>query len=65
MSRPNHQQSIEVHRYTAEGYRPLVFYGDWQVALLNWEPIFDADKLGDIERHKDCLLYTSPSPRDS
>jgi hypothetical protein len=31
---------------------PLVFSHDWQVALLNWEPIFDLDNAGVIERHK-------------
>ena len=30
---------------------PLVFSHDWQVALLNWEPIFDLDNAGEIERH--------------
>ena len=44
---------VEVHNWTGEGYRPLVFYGDWQVALLNWEPIFDLANLGEIERHRE------------
>jgi len=30
---------------------PLVFSHDWQVALLNWEPIFDLDNVSEIERH--------------
>jgi len=42
---------LEVHEWSEEGYRPLVFFGDWQVALLNWEPIFDLERLGEIERH--------------
>ncbi len=44
---------VEMHTWTGEGYRPLVFYGDWQVALLNWEPIFDPANLGEIERHSE------------
>ena len=44
---------LEVHRYDGEGYSPLVFFGDWQVALLNWEPIFNLSSLGEIERHKE------------
>ena len=30
---------------------PLVFSHDWQVALLNWEPIFDLDEADQVERH--------------
>lgn len=42
---------IDIHTWTGEGYRPLVFSGEWQVAILNWEPIFDRAHLGEIERH--------------
>jgi hypothetical protein len=41
----------EMYEWTDQGYSPLVFSHDWQVALLNWEPIFDLDKMGEIERH--------------
>ncbi len=44
-------QRVEIHNWASAGYRPLVFYGDWQVALLNWEPVFDPANLGEIERH--------------
>jgi len=39
------------HNWQGEGYKPLVFYQDWQVARLNWEPLFDPSNLGEIERH--------------
>jgi mannose-6-phosphate isomerase-like protein (cupin superfamily) len=42
---------VEKHNWNGEGYLPLVFFGDWQVAALNWEPIFDPANLGEIERH--------------
>jgi len=42
---------LEILSYTADGYKPLVFSGDWQVAQLNWEPIFDLENAGEIERH--------------
>ena len=42
---------LEVYNWTNQGYQPLVFSHDWQVAILNWEPIFDLDKIGEIERH--------------
>ena len=43
--------SLEVLSWAETGYRPLVFSADWQVALLNWEPIFDLANVGEIERH--------------
>jgi len=42
---------LEIYSWDQTGYRPLVFSHDWQVALLNWEPIFDLEKAGQIERH--------------
>jgi hypothetical protein len=45
------QKGQEVFEWSGQGYSPLVFSHDWQVALLNWEPIFDLDKMGEIERH--------------
>jgi mannose-6-phosphate isomerase-like protein (cupin superfamily) len=44
---------VDIHGYAGEGYAPLVFFDRWQVALLNWEPIFDPSSLGEIERHKE------------
>ena len=44
---------VERHDWDGEGYLPLVFFGDWQVAALNWEPIFDPSNLGEIERHNE------------
>ena len=43
---------LEVLNYTQEGYMPLVFSHDWQVALLNWEPGYHIKNLKEIERHK-------------
>ncbi|MCE1252192.1 MAG: hypothetical protein LWX83_01450 [Anaerolineae bacterium] len=37
--------------WKGEGYQPLVFSQDWQVALLNWEAVIDAENIGEIERH--------------
>ncbi len=42
---------IEVFQWEDQGYKPLVFSHDWQVALLNWEPIFDLQNAKEIERH--------------
>jgi len=37
--------------WTGQGFRPLVEYGGWTVALMNWEQRFDPSGVGDIERH--------------
>ncbi len=42
---------LEIHTWDQDGYQPLVFSHDWQAAILNWEPIFDLEKLGEVERH--------------
>ena len=42
---------LEVHKWQGEGYKPLVFHDGWQVALLNWEPLFDRRNLDEIEQH--------------
>lgn len=42
---------LEVYEWNEAGYQPLVFSHDWQVALLNWEPIFDLERVGEVERH--------------
>lgn len=42
---------LEIFRWERQGYQPLIFFQDWQVALLNWEPVFDLRHLGEIERH--------------
>ena len=44
-------RGLEVQEWNEVGYQPLVFSQDWQVALLNWEPIFDLEKISEVERH--------------
>ena len=43
--------ALEVFEWDGQGYKPLVFSQGWQVALLNWEPLFDRANLTEIERH--------------
>jgi len=45
------ERGLQVFTWNETGYQPLVFSHDWQVALLNWEPIFELEKLGEVERH--------------
>lgn len=42
---------LEILPWGGEGYQPLVFSHDWMVSILNWEPIFQLQKLGEVERH--------------
>ena len=42
---------VQVLNWTGQGFRPLVEYGSWTVALMNWEQRFDPSGVGDIERH--------------
>lgn len=44
---------LEVYEWAGEGYKPLLFSEGWQVALLNWESLFDRMNLNEIERHNE------------
>lgn len=48
----NQDSDIEVFSWDQQGYKPLVFFNDWQTAILNWEPLYDYPNLGEIEQHK-------------
>ena len=42
---------VEVLDWEGQGFRPLVKFGNWLVALMNWEQRFDLAGVGDVERH--------------
>ena len=42
---------VNVLDWKGEGFQPLVEFGDWAVALMNWEARFDLSQVGDLERH--------------
>jgi hypothetical protein len=44
-------RGLEIHEWNEDGYKPLVFSRDWMVSILNWEPIFDLERIGEVERH--------------
>jgi len=44
---------IKVCTWEGEGYKPLVSHRDWLVALMNWEPRFDLNGIGKVERHNE------------
>jgi hypothetical protein len=42
---------LEVRSYSGEGYRPLVDYGQWRVAVLRYHPELEPDAIGTMQRH--------------
>jgi len=44
---------VEVLDWEGQGFRPLVKFGNWLVALMNWEQRFDLAEVGDVERHSE------------
>ncbi len=45
------ERVLEVRQYDGEGYRPLIDFGAWRVAILRWEPSMEPDKITYMERH--------------
>ncbi len=59
---------IEISDYTGEGYRPLIDYGQWRVAILRYIDELRPENLGKMQRHNEtdevfillsgrCLLF--------
>lgn len=42
---------LEIKRYDGEGYRPLIDFGAWRVAILRWQASMQAEKIEFMERH--------------
>jgi mannose-6-phosphate isomerase-like protein (cupin superfamily) len=47
----NNCGQLEIHKWDGQGFKPLVTYGEWLVALMNWEQRFDLNEIGEVERH--------------
>lgn len=45
-------QGLEIYTHPEPGYRPLVDYGSWRVALLNATPIYLPDGVTYFDRHQ-------------
>ena len=65
-SAPEHL--LQVHSHQGNGYKPLVDYGAWRVALLNYESGLQVQALDRMQRHNEtdevfvllkgrCLLF--------
>jgi hypothetical protein len=53
MNEKSSKHQVEVLSWEGLGFRPLVEFESWIVALMNWEPRFDLTGIGDIERHNE------------
>lgn len=42
---------LAIREYQGEGYRPLIDFGAWRVAILRWEPGLQPEKIDFVERH--------------
>jgi ureidoglycolate hydrolase len=42
---------LEIHAYDGPGYLPLVDFGTWRVALMNYTPDLAPEKIHCVQRH--------------
>lgn len=42
---------LEVREYRGEGYRPLIDYGEWRVAILRYEDELLPENICELQRH--------------
>jgi hypothetical protein len=45
------EKSLEISEFTGEGYKPLIDFGAWRVALLRWIESIQPDNIEYMERH--------------
>ncbi len=43
-------EGLEILEYRGEDYKPVVNFGAWRVAYLNYSERFDPDKIDTLER---------------
>ena len=42
---------LEIRDYDGEGFKPLIFFGSWRVAMLRYIDELQADRIVSLERH--------------
>jgi hypothetical protein len=42
---------LDIEEYRGEGYRPLIYFGAWRVAVLRWIDDSLPEKINSMERH--------------
>lgn len=44
---------LEIHEHDDGGYRPLVDFANWRVAMLNYSPDLELEQLNRMQRHNE------------
>ena len=47
------EKLLEVRDHASEGYRPVIDYGAWRVAVLNYSPGLRAENITTMQRHNE------------
>ena len=47
------ENMLEIHEFNGEGYKPLIDYGAWRVAILRYIDELIPDRIERIERHNE------------
>ena len=47
------EELLEIREHTAEGYRPMVDFEVWRVAVLNYSPSLRAENITSMQRHNE------------
>lgn len=42
---------LEIRKYEGPGFKPLIFFQDWRVALMNYDACMEAQAIERVERH--------------
>jgi ureidoglycolate hydrolase len=45
------EKVLEIQEYRSEGYRPLIYFNGWRVAILRWIEDTLPEKITSMERH--------------
>jgi ureidoglycolate hydrolase len=45
------ERLLEIRQYDGEGYKALIDFNSWRVAILRWAPFMRVDRLDSMERH--------------
>jgi hypothetical protein len=42
---------LEIRDYDGEGFKPLIYFGEWRVAILRYSDDIQPDRINSMERH--------------
>lgn len=47
------EKLIEIRDYNGDGYRPIIDYGSWRVAILRYHPELEPNVIQTMQRHEE------------